>query len=124
MGNYELKRFQSAEDLAQAAAEAWIASLTSAPAKAGTTSEYFAAFSGGRIARNFCHALANKGIPKQPAIHFFWADERCVPATDPESNYHLISEELLIPARIPGERIHRIRGEAPPTDAARLAEEE
>ncbi len=41
----------------------------------------------------------------------WFADERCVPPDDPESNYRLARETLLDPARIGAARIHRMRGE-------------
>jgi 6-phosphogluconolactonase len=57
-------------------------------------------------------------------VHFFWADERCVPPEDPRSNYRLAQELLLdrIPA-IPA-NVHRICGELPRDDGARRYEEE
>ena len=130
MGKYELRTFASAEELARVAAAQWVTELAS------QQGNYFAAFSGGRIARTFCRELArvndstiqrfNDSTVQSPLqrVHFFWADERCVPRIDPESNYRLLSEELLLPAKIPAERIHRIRGEEAPSIAAVLAEEE
>ena len=57
-------------------------------------------------------------------VEFFWADERCVPPDDPESNFRLASEHLLQPLRVASERIHRVRGELEPAAAAREAEAE
>lgn len=57
-------------------------------------------------------------------VEFFWADERCVPPTDPESNYRLADEMLFQPARISPRCIHRIQGELSAAAAARLAGEE
>ncbi len=57
-------------------------------------------------------------------VHLFWVDERCVPPTDPASNYRLADECLIRPAQIPHRQVHRICGEmSPPTAAARYAEE-
>lgn len=50
-------------------------------------------------------------------VHFFWGDERCVPMTDPESNFRLAQESLLKPLRIHPCNIHRIPTE-PPFDTA------
>jgi 6-phosphogluconolactonase len=58
------------------------------------------------------------------AVHFFWSDERCVPSDDPESNFCVAHDLLLNPLRIPGEQIHRVRGEEPPALAAAQAETE
>jgi 6-phosphogluconolactonase len=47
-------------------------------------------------------------------IHFFWVDERMVPPSNPESNYHAINEILFNKILIPEENIHRIKGEIVP----------
>jgi len=52
-------------------------------------------------------------------VHFFWVDERAVPPTDPNSNYKLAEECLLMPARVPPRNIHRVEGELMPDVAAR-----
>jgi 6-phosphogluconolactonase len=46
----------------------------------------------------------------------FWADERCVPPTHTDSNYHH-AERLLLGRVSPG-AVHRIKGELPPAEAA------
>jgi 6-phosphogluconolactonase len=57
-------------------------------------------------------------------IHLFWVDERCVPTTDPASNYKLAYETLIAPGHIPQRQVHRICGElAPKTAAHRYVEE-
>ncbi len=56
--------------------------------------------------------------------HFFWADERCVPPGDEESNFRLGHELLFTPLKVSENRIHRIRGEDLPQNAAHLAEAE
>lgn len=53
-------------------------------------------------------------------VHIFWVDERAVPPADERSNYKLAEESLIRPARIPGENVHRIRGEMK-AEAAALA---
>ncbi len=57
-------------------------------------------------------------------VEVWFADERCVAPEDAESNYRLAAETLLEPARVPAERVHRMRGEAGPEDGARLYAEE
>jgi 6-phosphogluconolactonase len=82
------------------------------------------AISGGRIAQTFFSTVAERegrqGGSRTPLanVHFFWADERCVPPGDPESNFKMANESLLRPLGIAPDRIHRIRGEAPPAQAA------
>ena len=51
-------------------------------------------------------------------VHLFWVDERCVPPSDPASNYKLAKDWLLPGARIPERNIHRILGEISPNEAA------
>ncbi len=58
-------------------------------------------------------------------IEIFWIDERAVPPDHPDSNYALASRLLLVPARVPAARIHRMHGELPDLDqAARRAADE
>jgi 6-phosphogluconolactonase len=124
MGAVDLRRFSGPQPLAQAAAADWLREITSLRS---TKSIFSVALSGGRIAREFCSAL-DAQIKSQRAtlegVHFFWSDERCVPPDDPESNFRLANETLLIPLRISSEQIHRIRGELLPLEAAELAEAE
>lgn len=56
-------------------------------------------------------------------VHVFWADERCVPADHPESNYKLAFDAFLSRVPLPAEHIHRIQGEEEPGKAAQAYEE-
>ena len=129
MNNFELLSFSDSDRLAQAAASEWVRDLGKVPR--GTP--YLVALSGGRIARNFFIALVNllssatKTVKTEPPdllreVHFFWADERCVPPSDPESNFAVARELLFAPLALNEAQIHRIRGEAPPEIAAAEAE--
>ena len=51
-------------------------------------------------------------------VHLFWADERCVPADDAQSNYKFTSETWLDPGHFPAANVHRVRTELAPADAA------
>jgi 6-phosphogluconolactonase len=142
MKNFELISFASADELAQTVAGAWLDEIESAN-RAGKP--HRVALSGGRIARKFFVAAvkqtkarkigdgdpgfaggyAEAGTPSLPVnVHFFWADERCVPPDDKESNFRLANELLFVPLKIPENQIHRIHGELPPDKAAELATEE
>jgi 6-phosphogluconolactonase len=44
-------------------------------------------------------------------IHFFWADERCVPPEHPDSNYGMASAILLSKVPVPPENIYRFPAE-------------
>ncbi len=121
MNPIEICVFDSDETIAQAAARRWLASLRTAPSPVRCT-----AFSGGRGARLLFKEIAtlarSASKPGMLAgVHFFWADERCVSPQDGESNYRLAHELLLGPLGIPDKRIHRIKGEIPPAEAAREA---
>ncbi|MGN6798577.1 MAG: 6-phosphogluconolactonase [Gaiellaceae bacterium] len=51
-------------------------------------------------------------------VTLWWGDERCVPPDDERSNYRLAKETLLDGLTTQPCGIHRIRGEAPPAEAA------
>ena len=75
------------------------------------------AISGGNTPKTFYQTLASsKNVESIPwdIINLFWADERCVPPDDNESNYKLAREVLLDKIDIPKENIHRIHGEKSP----------
>jgi 6-phosphogluconolactonase len=129
MNNFELLSFSTGDDLAQAAATEWLRVLD----QAQSASPYLVALSGGRITRNFFNAIANlvvpaaesnKNRPPEPLskVQFFWADERCVPPSDPECNFTIARQLLFDPLGIHDDQVHRIRGEDPPEAAAARAE--
>jgi 6-phosphogluconolactonase len=121
MNRFELLSFARADDLARAAASAWLDEIEAA-ARAGKT--HCVALSGGRITQEFFAATVAQAQARQAAfdcVHFFWADERCVPPDDPESNFKLADELLFKPLAIAAEKIHRLRGEDPPPAAVKLA---
>jgi len=59
-----------------------------------------------------------------PHVHFFWGDERFVPADHPESNYRLARETLISRVPIPAENVHPVptEGNDPEAAAARYQE--
>ena len=120
MKKIELSQFQTEAELAHGVARAWLDQLS----EDGADGLGCVALSGGRIAKVLFAALAQqsmaRGISLQ-GIHFFWADERCVPAMDEESNFRAAQELLFTPLEIASEKIHRIRGELHVDDAAREA---
>src|SRR5882724_10377348 len=122
MGDVEMLTFPDGRALAQAAAKQW---LQQVQARAPQPSPYCLALSGGRIAGRFFEAvveLAREQHAAFMAAEFFWGDERCVPPSDPESNFGLARALLLVPLGIPEKQVHRIVGEAPPAEAAARAE--
>jgi 6-phosphogluconolactonase len=124
MQHYVLKQLADDNALAQAAAEAWLDEVETAT-RAGHS--FTVALSGGRIARKFYASTVGLAVARGQnfsRVHFFWADERCLPPTDPESNYRLAHDLLFAPLGIPGSHIHRVRGEAAPDVAAAEASAE
>ena len=51
-------------------------------------------------------------------VFFYLGDERCVPQTDPESNYKMTVDHLLSKITIPAENIFRVHGENNPIEEA------
>ena len=79
---------------------------------------------GGSVASAFFPVLATLAVD-WTRIDIFWIDERAVPPDHPDSNYGLASRLLLVPARVPVARVHRMHGELPELDqAARRAADE
>jgi 6-phosphogluconolactonase len=79
------------------------------------------ALSGGRSGRGVMVALAARGDLPWDRCEWFWGDERCVPADDPQSNVRLARDSLIIPRGIASAQVH-----APPVergDPARIAAE-
>lgn len=78
------------------------------------------ALSGGGTPRGAYGRLAASGGIDWTRVHIVWGDERCVPPGHETSNYRMAREVLLDRVPIPADRVHRIRGEAPPrAEAAR-----
>lgn len=114
----ELRIFENRLSMARAAAGQVIALAQKAIEAHGV---FRIALSGGSTPRPLHEALSQPEHRTQlnwGKIQFFWGDERCVPPSDPESNYRMAVETLLEPVQIPAVQVHRIRGELPPQQAA------
>jgi 6-phosphogluconolactonase len=86
-----------------------------------TRTKFAVAISGGSTPRRLYTLLSNPPYCDQVdwhKVHFFWADERCVPKEDEASNFKVAFERLLSKVPIPGGHIHRIKGEEDPEKAA------
>ena len=77
------------------------------------------AVSGGSTPRIMFEWMANSGFDWS-GVEIYQVDERCFPPDHPQSNYRMLRESLLGPARIPDAQVHRMQGELPPHEAARL----
>lgn len=75
------------------------------------------ALSGGSTPRATYALLGRRGA--LAASEVFFVDERCVPPDEAASNYRLVRETIGDAAAI-----HRVRGEDPPDEAARIYDEE
>ena len=108
------------EDLAACAAEFFATAVSAAVAARGVAR---VALSGGTTPKAMFALLADRNAPyfaqvPWARLHLFWVDERCVPPTDAESNYHMTKETLLEHVPLPAAQIHRIEGELGPEVAA------
>jgi len=117
---FRITQFETPGALAGTVADKWCRQI------AERKSLFTVALSGGRIANDFFTEVAaragqNEGIRHG---HFFWADERCVPPNNADSNYRVARELLLEPLQIEPLHIHRIRGEDEPAKAAAAASKE
>lgn len=124
MANFELISFASADEVASRAGSAWLGEVESAK---NADKAYRVALSGGRIALKLFASVVEESKARAVSfkhVHFFWADERCVPPTDPESNFKMANELLFAPLKISESQIHRIHGELPPEAAATQAASE
>lgn len=125
MGQCEIRPQDDADGLVAAAADDFFGCLTDAHEEGQRI--YSVALSGGRVAGPFCEAIGERVGPEsalKSILHFFWADERCVEPTDPNSNFRVARESLFNPFQIVDDQIHRIPGELTPADAALKAESE
>lgn len=109
-----------AADVALAAAKLFADTVSSVVASRGLAR---VAISGGSTPKSMFELLADPSQPFLTAIpwsnlQLFWVDERCVPPTDPDSNYRMTSEAMLTKIPLPAENIHRMEGELDPEEAS------
>jgi 6-phosphogluconolactonase len=124
VNNVEVIFFAGEDELTKSAAKKWLEEIESGSRDSRAC---VVALSGGRIARRFFSASAELAKARRNAmtsVQFFWSDERCVPPTDPESNFAAARDLLLEPLGIPEKQIHRLCGEDSPQQAAAAAEKE
>ncbi|GGA66969.1 6-phosphogluconolactonase [Edaphobacter acidisoli] len=107
-------------EVAQAAARLFASAAIAAVEKRGRAR---IAISGGTTPKAMFALLAD---PAQPfarqvpwqKLDLYWVDERCVPPTDPDSNYRMTNEALLSKVSLPQDQVHRMEGELDPAVAA------
>jgi 6-phosphogluconolactonase len=105
-------------DLASRAVELFKAA---AEASVERTGRFVVALSGGSTMRGMHRLLAvPPTLTSVPWVqtHLFWADERCVPAGDCDSNFGTAWKDMLRYLPLPRDNIHRVRGSLSPEEAA------
>ncbi len=113
-----ITRFDDAAGLARGAAECFADLAEAAVAKRG---RFTAALSGGSTPKALYTLLSGNPYAKRidwARTFLFFGDERCVPPDHPKSNYRMVKETLLDRTPLPESNVFRMRGEAPPGEAA------
>src|SRR5580765_4204926 len=108
----------SAAALADAAAARFVAAAGDAIASHG---QFIVALSGGSTPRDTYLRLSKEDLVSKvmwSRVQILWADERCVPPDNVESNYRMARETLLDRVPVPAANVHRIHGEDDPATAA------
>ena len=115
MKNPDIKIFNSPEKLVKFLCDSFIQMIS----KTGQRNNLHVALSGGSTPRLFFEQLAQNGKDVSwQKVHFYWGDERCVPPTNPDSNFGLTKKYLLDKIDISDQNLHRIYGEKDPTAEA------
>lgn len=123
MKNVELIQFTDADALARTVAQAWVKEIAAAN-QAGRP--HYVALSGGRITLKFFAAVSEFSRAQNVSlsgVHFFWADERCVPPADQESSFGAAQAAFFGPLKIEPDKVHRVLGELNPEPAVIAANE-
>ncbi len=110
--------YDDAGEVAQAAAEAFVAIVAGVLADAAVAR---VALAGGSTPKAMYRLLASPAYRERvdwPRVEIFFGDERCVPPDHPDSNYRMAREALLDHVPLGADRVHRVAGERPPAEAA------
>lgn len=87
----------------------------------GEKGKFSLALSGGSTPKLLYRSLAAEPYYSNidwPNVEIYFGDERCVPPTDPQSNFRMANETLLSKVPFRPENIYRMRGEIEPEAAA------
>ena len=119
-----IRRFFNSEVMSREAARYVLDVLTGAVRRNGYAT---LVLSGGSTPRGLYTLLATAQYADEipwHSVHFFWGDERCVPSSDPCSNYELAFDTLLSRVPVPSGNIHRIQTELGWQESAAAYEDE
>ena len=108
--NKEIKIFTSPYDLAEKFAEELVGMINDSAQKKKPLSVSLSGGSTPELLFSLLGDRFSKSVPWE-YVHFFWGDERCVPADNPDSNYGMTMKIFLEKIEIPSSNIHRIKGE-------------
>ena len=124
MSEPEILVHPDAHAAARAGAEAFAAQARAAAEARGI---FTVALSGGTAPREMYALYASDELaPRIPweRVHLFWGDDRCVPPQHPRSNFAMAWEAFIRRVPIPPANVHRVRGELPAGEGARLYRDE
>lgn len=116
IGKFEVVEDEAA--VAAAAAEHFIAAASRAVRSHGA---FDVSLAGGSSPKAMFALLSARPLSERvdwKSVRFFFGDERCVPPDHPDSNYGMARQHLFSKLGIPDTQVYRIRGEAPPQEAA------
>lgn len=118
----EIRVLTTPQELFAAAAEEVVRLANQAVTERG---RFTIALSGGSTPKSLYNLLATNARTTLPwdRIDFFWSDERHVPPSDPESNYHMADEAMLSKVPVPPGNVYRVLAENPDAAAAAAAYE-
>lgn len=118
----EARVFADLEALSHAVAEEAVRAMNAAVSARGRC---LVSLSGGHTPSRMYELWATEYRDKIPwaKIHFFWGDERFVPASDPKSNYRMAKLNLLDRVPVPADNIHPIATDFAGADEAARAYE-
>jgi 6-phosphogluconolactonase len=120
----DIRIFETAADVARAAADYFVETAESSIAADG---RFSVALAGGSTPRTTYQLLAGEEYRNRlpwSQVHIFFGDERTVPPTHSDSNYHMADEAMISLLPIPAENVHRMVGEGDAVANASLYESE
>ncbi|MFT7185131.1 MAG: 6-phosphogluconolactonase [Pseudohongiellaceae bacterium] len=111
--NLKISVFDSGDAVAESIAQQWLdlskrATIVNISLSGGSTPKHVFGF------------IARSDFARQilwQHLHFWWGDERCIPANDAQSNYGEAMRLLFSQVEIPAENLHPINGELSPEKA-------
>jgi 6-phosphogluconolactonase len=110
--------YDNAEEVARAAADAFVACVAGVLADGAVAR---VALAGGSTPKAMYRLLASPAYRERVEwrrVEIYFGDERCVPPDHPDSNYRMAREALLDHVPLGADRVHRVAGERPPEEAA------